>query len=228
MQSIREGAQFPPGWGLGLNERVVEYPWLFAQDLSGSVLDAGSALNHGPLLDRLLPRIDRLHVVTLAPERRSFPDRGVSYLYEDIRSLPYRDRVFDHVVCLSTLEHVGMDNSGYAGGAGKAADPQAEAGRAVDELLRVLRPGGTLFVSVPYGRPDDHGWFRVFAREDVDALRARSETTEVAVFGYTADAWSRADLDRAAESVYRDRSAEPAPADLAANARAVACIALTR
>jgi len=34
----------------------------------------------------------------------------VRYEFSDLRRLPYRDAWFSSVVCLSTLEHVGMDN----------------------------------------------------------------------------------------------------------------------
>jgi hypothetical protein len=47
------------------------------------------------------------------------------------------------------------------------------------------------------------------------------------VFAYTRAGWQRSDLDRAADAEYRDHKANPAPAaDLAAAARAVACLDL--
>ena len=87
--AFRVGSPLPRGFGIGMTERVVELPWLFAKRPSGIVLDAGSTLNHKPILDRILPTVTALHIVTLGPEKRSFPERGVSYLYADIRELPY-------------------------------------------------------------------------------------------------------------------------------------------
>src|SRR5207247_10845900 len=103
---FRSRRRLPRGYGVGLDERVIEYPWLFAQEPVGRVLDAGSTLNHVHLLDRLLPRIDALTITTLVPEQPDFTSRGVSYVYADLRELPFRDGWFDSVVCLSTLEHV--------------------------------------------------------------------------------------------------------------------------
>ena len=75
------------------------------------MLDAGSTFNHDYVLDALLPRTTSLDIFTLAPEPTNFPERGVRYTYGDLRSMPYADKTFDCVACLSVLEHIGMDNA---------------------------------------------------------------------------------------------------------------------
>jgi SAM-dependent methyltransferase len=228
---LREGRPLPAHYGVGFDERVVELPWLLAHPLHGRLLDAGSTLNHAHVLERLLTRVERLHVVTLAPEEHAFTKLGVSYLYEDLRALPYRTSYFDAVACISTLEHVGMDNRLYGSDLPRAAEPQREAARALDELVRVLAPGGTLFLTVPYGAAEDHGWFRQYDREAVIKLgEVRRLTLEaLSVFRYTAAGWQRSDLDDAAEVTYRDYQRSPVlVADQAAAARAVACMRFMR
>lgn len=59
-------------------------------------------------------------------------------------ALPFRDGSFDVVYCYSTLEHL--------------ADP----GRAVREMLRVLRPGGRLYVHTPNRWACFEGHYKVF------------------------------------------------------------------
>jgi SAM-dependent methyltransferase len=56
---------------------------------------------------------------------------GVSFLEATAERLPFGDGIFDHVVCTEVLEHVPDDRA------------------VLGELLRVLRPGGTIAVSVP-------------------------------------------------------------------------------
>jgi glycosyltransferase involved in cell wall biosynthesis len=131
--------RLPEGYGRGYDERVVEYPWMLANGVEGRLLDAGSVLNHPHILDRVLPRVDELTIVTLAPEERSFPERGISYMYADLRELPYRDGVFDTVVSVSTLEHVGMDNTAYGSAVPRSEDP-ARRGRRRGRRARP-RPG---------------------------------------------------------------------------------------
>ena len=48
MAAFAGGEHLPPDYGIGIDERCVELPWLFAklQNVSGKILDAGSSLNH--------------------------------------------------------------------------------------------------------------------------------------------------------------------------------------
>ena len=219
--------QLPRGLGVGFDERVVEYPWLFSRGLSGRVLDAGSVLNHRHVLERLLPTVDELTIVTLAPEPVAFTSLGVSYLYGDLRQLPFRDGWFDEVACLSTLEHVGMDNAVYGAAGPNAADARPEAAAALRELLRVVRPGGRVHLSVPFGRREDHGWFRQLDREDIDDLLSAAgvDAHEEAVFLHTRRGWRRVAAGRASGAAYSTEAGRAA--DGAVAARAVLCATIT-
>ncbi len=224
------GAVLPPAFGIGFDERVIEYPWLFAQHPSGRTLDAGSTLNHRHILDRVQPSLESLCITTLAPEAQAFVERGVSYSFADLRCLPFRDAWFDTVVCLSTLEHVGMDNECYGAPGDRAPDPDEELAAAARELRRVTRPGGRIMLSVPFGRREDHRWFRQLDGEDLGRLTEvfRSDHVGEAIYQYTQQGWMASTRERAAAARYRDFTQDPSPvSDRAAAARAVACVCVS-
>jgi SAM-dependent methyltransferase len=244
--AIENGTSTSPngryGWDdAGLDERVVEYPWLFERMMTlktaERVLDAGSVLNHPRILARWrhagLPPVS---IVTLGFEGHAEVSNDVRYEFADLRSLPYRDEWFPVVLSLSTLEHVGLDNAiyGAAAGAVKAAsDPDAEVMKALRELHRVTKRGGTLLLSVPFGARSNRGWFRLFDPDDVGRLldapgwmNARRR-----YFRQRREGWRECAAEDAKTAGYNEPAGRPgqqtAPPFVAA-AEAVALIEMTR
>lgn len=231
LTAFREGGRLPDGFGVGFDERVIEFPWLAAHDLSGKVLDAGSTLNHLHVLSRVRPRMGRLDVVTLAPEPLNFPEVGVSYLYADLRDLPLRDGAYDRVLSLSTLEHVGLDNSYYGAGEVRGGDPERELLTAVAELRRVLAPGGDCFITVPAGAGERFEWVRTLTPAELTRVVDAFGPAEHALtyYRYTAAGWQVSDADEVAGETYRDHfTSGPVGEDRAVAARAVACLHLVK
>ena len=143
----------------GTDERVIEIPWVLSRLVeSGRVLEVGYAYAEAAYLAGLLRAGIELVGVDLA-ERDV---EGMERVTADVRSLPLPDGSVDQVLLVSTLEHVGADNTGY--GLDAEDDPGSRAD-ALRELRRVLAPKGSLLVTVPLGEPGDHGWFRL---DDVD------------------------------------------------------------
>lgn len=226
-----EGEALPAGHGAGVDERIVEYPWVLTRLGQGpmSVLDAGSALNFDWIADSPLMRGKGVLFYTLAPEGiLERPD--YSYVYGDLRATILRDEIFDRIVSISTLEHVGMDNTAYY-----ATDPRwKEHDRssyrlAVRELRRMLRPGGRLLLTVPYGRRQDLGWMQQFDAASLDDLVAAfgGNVRESAFFRYTGTGWVRADAAECADAEYVYATGDPdAGIGPVARATAVACLDL--
>jgi len=226
----RSGNSFPKGFGIGLDERVVEYPWLFAQlpELPGRMLDAGSALNHRFLIDRKPLSNADLTVMTLAPEKRCFWKRGISYIYGDLRKPYFADNSFDVIASVSTIEHIGLDNTLlYTGDSSKNEDDVMGFVQAIREFKRIIKPGGLCFVTVPYGKPGAHGWYQVFNHELVMQVLEAFDPKEFKIdyFGYKAEGWAPAACEEISENEFFDintsRALQP---DLAAAARGVACL----
>jgi SAM-dependent methyltransferase len=198
VETVRAGgpplAPLEPGgrFGAGLDERSVEMPLAIAVaalDRPGLVLDAGAALNL-PLVRQVAPApaAQLTHFTLPGSNEPRLPDADghFEYAFGDLRMMPYPDATFDRVVCVSTLEHVGMDTTRF----GAAPSGAGDASRAVAELVRVLAPGGTLFLTVPYGRAADHGWFRVLDRAGLHSLLQPVAAHQVALrFFYYEQGW---------------------------------------
>ena len=102
----------PLGYGQWLDERIVEYCWLFSRlpEGAGTLLDAGSALNHGFIVSHAKLRAKHMVIMTLAPETHCYWQKRISYVYGDLRNTLFDENVFDYVVSISTLDHIGLDN----------------------------------------------------------------------------------------------------------------------
>jgi hypothetical protein len=226
--------QVPHGYGFRLDERIIEYPWLFSKLPAGpgTLLDAGSVLNSEYLLDHPSLKSKKLHICTLAPESHCYWERGISYLFDDLRRLSYRSELFDWVACLSTLEHVGQDNSFYTGGLGHPQEVQPEDYLlAVRELCRVLKPGGSVYLSVPFGRAVSHGWFQVFDQRMIETVMAAFGPASHAVnyFLYKPEGWCSSNaLETANATIFDIHHAKGYDPDFAAAARAVCCLELKK
>jgi SAM-dependent methyltransferase len=122
----------------------------------------------------------------------------------DVCDLPFAMGSLDQVLLVSTLEHVGADNTEY--GLEAESDPASRTD-ALRELARVLRPAGRLLVTVPLGDPGDHGWFRL---DDVGGwtrlfTSAGLFVEEQEAYELTEDGWRPAPAFRPAGVGYGDR-----------------------
>jgi SAM-dependent methyltransferase len=239
LAAFRTGTALPDLFGYGIDERCVEYPWLFSrlgETAQQVVFDAGSALNHDYVLDGGLSEA-KLTIMTLAPEQRCYWDRGISYLYGDLRDNPIRSDFYDAVVCISTLEHIGANNSRITARGASRELASGDALDAISEMKRILRPGGRFFLTVPFGCYRHYETFEQYdsARLNTVIEAFAPSAVQKSFFLYDADGWRLAAEGDCAACEYAGWVAEawlkgetPSPAavepDHAAAARAVACI----
>ena len=169
----------------GTDERVVEIPWVLSRlRTSGRVLEVGYAFAETAYLGGLL----RAGVELVGADLATRDVEGMETVEADVRNLPFPERSFDQVLLVSTLEHVGADNTVY--GLGAESDPTARL-EALQELGRVLRRDGSLLVTVPLGEPGDHGWFRQEDESGWTQLFARADlfVEEVETYELQPEGW---------------------------------------
>ena len=233
LQSGIRKKELPLGYGYRLDERVIEYPWLFSKMEQGSqnVLDAGSTFNYNYLVNHPVIVSKDLTICTFAPEDLSFNKNKISYAYNDLRNLPFKDNLFEIVFSQSTIEHIDMDNSMY----GYDISHNEDAGKksydyliAVNEMIRVLKTGGSLLLTFPYGKFEHHGFFQQFDNEMLDKileLFSGRGSYEIDFFRYQNDGWRFASQEELVEvKSYNPHTGKGAGDDHAAHSRAIACI----
>jgi SAM-dependent methyltransferase len=227
LDAFRRNSLLPQGFGKSLSERCIEYPWVLSRIYSGDnkILDAGSALNFSFLVKGRQLAGKSITCVTLAPERECFYREGVGYLFEDLRNLPLRDNAYDVVVSISTVEHIGLDNSIYTNKKQFHESLGNSFELALMEFRRVLKLGGRLLLTVPYGKPHALAWQRNF--DEGLLQRAMSafglSLTEQAFYRYTNEGWLCDTAERCADAVYNECWA---PRFFSAGA--VACLYMTK
>lgn len=175
----------PPG-----DERAIEIPWALARARGARrVLDAGSAFAKPAYLAALVA-LDADELVAVDLARVDVP--GLHAVVADLRELPFEDGSFDLALCISTVEHVGFDNSVY--GIDPVPDDDGIA-RALAELRRVLAPDGRLVVTVPTGAREEHGWFVQLEPDDWRARFATAgfETTDEETYALGPQGWASAE-----------------------------------
>ena len=122
-------------WWYGALRGVLTDAWMrFGPPSGGSVRICDAGCGTGGVL-AMLKRNGQAFGIDIAPEALHFSqDRRLSRLVRgSIQEMPFRAAVFDAVVSLDVLYHRSVPDRGAA----------------VREMVRLLKPGGVLFVNVP-------------------------------------------------------------------------------
>lgn len=125
------------------------------------IVEAGCGAAH--LARGLLKRHPAAHVTGLdvddiqLAKNRAAPAERLDFVRAGAQHLPFDDACFDGALMLKSLHHVPLD----------------QMDRALDELARVLRPGGWLYVSEPVFDGPLNELIRVF--NDEQAVRAAAQ-----------------------------------------------------
>ena len=133
LKALYRRQQFFPGWfGIFVNPFYFARAGLsgamaaYAPNLSGRLLDVGC----GSKPYRALFSVDAY--VGLDIDSAATRQRGIADYFYDGNKFPFENAAFDSILCNEVLEHVFNPDD------------------FIKEIVRVLRPGGTLLLTVPF------------------------------------------------------------------------------
>ncbi len=164
------------------DERLVEYSWAMKQitrlGKSDRFLDVGCVMNTPYTLRKLINQFTDIHFLNLVSEPLAMQGR-ISFHSQDIRSCDLPHGSFDCITCISTLEHVGGDNQyndfSENGSAELTLDSSLENQQglwkpAFTALLKLIKPGGLLLVTMPCGSEQQGVWQKGEYRLGIEEL----------------------------------------------------------
>lgn len=142
-------------FGVNDTERCIEIPWAIScYDGEEKVLDVGYANAEERYIRELLSlNIPALYGIDLVRKDVA----GITSIKGDIRMTSFPDDLFNLILCISTIEHIGKDNSIYVKGY-HDRDTMGDF-KAINEMRRITKKGGKIILTVPYGKFHDYGWF---------------------------------------------------------------------
>jgi SAM-dependent methyltransferase len=159
------------------SERLVEYDFV-ARNLAyhqknANILDIGAA---GSELAE-----------TIGEFRSTWHVFGIDLVQDcdavmDARSAGFHDGAFDQVICISTIEHIGFANN--------IRDENGDS-KAMQEVYRVLKKGGSAIVTVPYGRKSAEADYRVYDRKGLARLVGCLSVAKKEFYCYNQGKWIR-------------------------------------
>lgn len=177
-----------------IGERSIEYPWVMKK-IRGihdcTILDVGTKEGL-PTTDLLLK--NNL-VYGIDPDiDHDIMGNHIKIIKGDIRRTDFDDGFFDAVVIVSTLEHIGISGRYHI-----SEDDQAGDLLAMKEIHRILKPGGIILGSVPYGRGKSLPLNRLYNQKRLDACFEKFSVIGLVYMKYFEEYgfWAEVDQDTA-------------------------------
>jgi len=146
----------------GWSQRVVEYPWVLRQlrvfvPRGARVLDVGCSES---VHSHVLPYMG-YGVWGLDINDYPYKPRQMVFVKCDVHDTGLPSNFFDAIVVVSTIEHIGLPVYGQVG-----FDIDGDV-KAIEELRRILKPGGYLIITTPFAGRE----FRIVPGERLKLLK---------------------------------------------------------
>lgn len=175
-----------------ISERLVEYPFLQRNLISTTtkarILDVGSAeprmalsIGKHNISNSDIACID---INQIAPENTEF----FAFLRMDSRNLGFRDELFDQIICISTIEHIGIPSA-----ISETFDVDGDI-KTISECYRVLKKGRTVILTLPYSDiKEQKKEYRIYDRISLDNLISIFSIIKKEFYLYNGGKWSKCD-----------------------------------
>jgi ubiquinone/menaquinone biosynthesis C-methylase UbiE len=201
------------------SERLVEYEFvarnLMSSQKQAAILDIGSG---NSILAEAISKFGKGKWAVF----RVDIEKSNCDIRMDARMTGFRKAVFDQVICISTIEHIGIgtDYTGYY-------DDDDGDIKTIKEIVRILKKGGNAIITVPYGKVmkpthrvyDRYALSRLLDVDDAGSLvEARKE-----FYCYKAGKWKRCSQGTADRMI-----ADDAQSPLHFHSMTCACILLRK
>lgn len=171
-------------------ERIVEYPFIHSNiNLAhGKILDIGCGSSRLPV--ELASRGYQAWAIDLTKYPYPITHPNLVFVQGDIRKTLFPDNFFDRVIAVSSIEHIGL---------GTDNDPYGDK-RAMAEVVRILKVGGKVIITVPFGGKDisfinNEPRYRVYDFEALEKLFSNLKIEKIEYAAKKEGNWVPASLD---------------------------------
>jgi SAM-dependent methyltransferase len=201
------------------SERLIEYEFvarnLMSPTRQAAILDIGSGRSV------LAKTINEFGKGRWQVFRMDIAEESDCDIRMDARMIGFRNEVFSQVICISTIEHIGIGING-----GDDDDDDDGDIKTLKEILRILKKRGRAIITVPYGKikkPDHRVYDRQALSRLVAAVNEFSISAKEEFYCYDAGRWKRCRQDTAERMI-----ADDAQAPLHFHSVTCACILLRK
>lgn len=170
-------------YGNVVSERIVEYALCLKYldtdpSLKVKFLDVGCYYSNFPI--QLASMGYRVYAIDLQDFQLTHPN--FTFIKGDINKKDLGKNRFDVVTCVSTLEHIGI---------GVYGDTPNERGDylAVEKIFRILKKGGYVLLTVPFGVKNETTSQRIYDWESINELLKRFDITQLTFFAEKKGKW---------------------------------------
>ncbi|MHB8276364.1 MAG: class I SAM-dependent methyltransferase [Candidatus Humimicrobiaceae bacterium] len=161
--------------GLDGTEREVEIPFIFDNmpNPPAKLLDVGCSYS------QFLLEMDRLGFDAYGIDVNDYGVEYSKFIKADARHIPFEDKTFDVVTCISALEHYGLVETPY--GSDTVYDPEAPF-TALREMTRVIKDDGMIILTLPYGYTENKDWLKWVKFYNADLIKQLIGVTDLFIF----------------------------------------------